>query len=427
MSLDLLAILILAAIILLSALRSDLNPGVLAAVAALLIGSGLAGLGVGEVARFLPAELLLTLIAIALLLEMINDAPMIERLSALTRHLARGHVALVPISVFWLTFGLSAIGAGNIAAVSIMAPIALPIAKSFGIRPLLMAIVICTGANAGAFSPVALTGSINAGLMRGIGLTDPLLPWMVFAAVAALQLVSAILAYALFGKSIVAAVAPAPLGVVATGDPAPIRALLSEMDARTLIRLTGPLALVIGVVMFRVPTLVMAGALAALLALTKLGDLEGAVRRLPWSVIVMVGGVSVLVGLLERLGSLDLATTWLATTASSGAINAALAFVTGLISIGSSSSSVVMPLFVPMLPKLAEQLGDPTLLTRMVIAVDVGSHMVDVSPLSTLGALCLASVADPDVRRTLFRHLLLWGLAMAFVASALAWVFLDVM
>lgn len=139
----------------------------------------------------------------------------------------------------------------------------------------------------------------------------------------------------------------------------------------------------------------------------------------------MVGGVSILVGLLERLGSLDLATRSLAEVASAQAINAALAFVTGLISVGSSSSSVVMPLFIPLLPKLAAELGDPTLLTRMVIAVDVGSHMVDVSPLSTLGALCLASVADRAIQRALFRQLLLWGLAMAVVASALAWVALD--
>jgi Na+/H+ antiporter NhaD/arsenite permease-like protein len=417
MSLELLPILVLGVILVISALRSDLNPGVLAAVSALLIGSGLAGLSVGEVARFLPAELLITLIAIALLLEMINDGPMLERLTKITRALAGGHPTLVPISVFWLTFALSAIGAGNIAAVSIMAPIALPLAQAFGIRPLLMAIVVCTGANAGAFSPIALTGSINAGLMRGIGLTDPALPWSVFVAVAMLQLMSAILAYALFGRR------PAAAGIALSTPP--LRDIVADMDARTLLRLTAPLALIVGVVVFHLPTALVAGVLGALLAVTKLGDLEGAVRRLPWSVIVMVGGVSILVGLLERLGSLDLATRSLAEVASAQAINAALAFVTGLISVGSSSSSVVMPLFIPLLPKLAAELGDPTLLTRMVIAVDVGSHMVDVSPLSTLGALCLASVADRAIQRALFRQLLLWGLAMAVVASALAWVALD--
>lgn len=417
MSVELLPILVLGAILVLSALRSDLNPGVLAAVSALLIGVGLAGLSASEVARFLPAELLITLIAIALLLEMVNDGPMLERLTKITRALAGGHPTLVPISIFWLTFALSAIGAGNIAAVSIMAPIALPLAQAFGIRPLLMAIVVCTGANAGAFSPIALTGSINAGLMRGIGLTDPTLPWSVFAVVAVLQLLSAVLAYALFGQR------PAATGCALPTPP--LRNMIATMDARALLRLTAPSGLIVGVVVFHLPTVLVAGVLVMLLAVTKLGDLEGAVRRLPWSVIVMVGGVSILVGLLERLGSLDLATRSLAEVASAQAINAALAFVTGLISVGSSSSSVVMPLFIPLLPKLAAELGDPTLLTRMVIAVDVGSHMVDVSPLSTLGALCLASVTDRAIQRALFRQLLLWGLAMAVVASALAWVALD--
>jgi hypothetical protein len=45
--------------------------------------------------------------------------------------------------------------------------------------------------------------------------------------------------------------------------------------------------------------------------------------------------------------------------------------------------------------------------------------MVDVSPLSTLGALCVATVADPADARTLFRQLLLWGLSMSVVGALL--------
>jgi uncharacterized membrane protein YqjE len=62
-----------------------------------------------------------------------------------------------------------------------------------------------------------------------------------------------------------------------------------------------------------------------------------------------------------------------------------------------------------------------------VIAIDVGSHMVDVSPLSTLGALCLAALPEDANRAKLFRQLLLWGLSMTFVAMLLAFLFLDVL
>jgi hypothetical protein len=58
----------------------------------------------------------------------------------------------------------------------------------------------------------------------------------------------------------------------------------------------------------------------------------------------------------------------------------------------------------------------------VALSINVGSSLVDVSPLSTLGALCVAAVADPDSARRLFRQLLIWGLSMAVVGAMLAQV-----
>ena len=44
----------------------------------------------------------------------------------------------------------------------------------------------------------------------------------------------------------------------------------------------------------------------------------------------------------------------------------------------------------------------------------VGAHLVDVSPLSTTGALCIAQ--NTDIRK-LFRQMLAWGMSMAVVAA----------
>jgi hypothetical protein len=73
----------------------------------------------------------------------------------------------------------------------------------------------------------------------------------------------------------------------------------------------------------------------------------------------------------------------------------------------------------------------PDLVTRVgggeplavALSICVGSAMVDVSPLSTLGALCVATVADPAEARDLFRRLLLWGLSMSVVAAILCQLF----
>ena len=81
-----------------------------------------------------------------------------------------------------------------------------------------------------------------------------------------------------------------------------------------------------------------------------------------------------------------------------------IALVTGLISIYSSTSGVVLPTFLPMVPSLVQQLGggDPL---AVALSINVGSSLVDVSPLSTLGALCIAAVrSEPGGRPMGGRH-----------------------
>jgi hypothetical protein len=95
--------------------------------------------------------------------------------------------------------------------------------------------------------------------------------------------------------------------------------------------------------------------------------------------------------------------------------------VTGLISSWSSTSGVVLPTFLPTVPSLVSSVGggDPL---AVAISITIGSHLVDVSPLSTLGALCVATVTDAVEARTLFRRLLIWGLSMTVVGAIIAQV-----
>jgi hypothetical protein len=58
--------------------------------------------------------------------------------------------------------------------------------------------------------------------------------------------------------------------------------------------------------------------------------------------------------------------------------------------------------------------GDPL---AVALSINVGSSLVDVSPLSTLGALCVAAVHRPSEANALFRALLIWGLSMTVVGA----------
>jgi hypothetical protein len=109
-------------------------------------------------------------------------------------------------------------------------------------------------------------------------------------------------------------------------------------------------------------------------------------------------------------------TSLLARLSTQASITGVIAFVTGLVSVYSSSTGVVLPAFLPTIPGLIEKLGggDPL---AIAYSINVGAHLVDVSPLSTLGALCIANAAERENRTVLFNWMLAWGLSMAFVGA----------
>jgi di/tricarboxylate transporter len=161
---------------------------------------------------------------------------------------------------------------------------------------------------------------------------------------------------------------------------------------------------------------------AVVLAAIRVADHEQAVRRMPWTPIVMVSGVTVLIALLEKTGGLDLFTAMLARTATRDTVTAAVAFVTAVISVYSSTSGVVLPAFLPTIPGLVMRLGGGDAV-GIATSMNVGAHLVDMSPLSTTGAMCLAGITDPAQVRPTFNRLLAWGLSMTVIGALLCWIF----
>jgi len=137
-------------------------------------------------------------------------------------------------------------------------------------------------------------------------------------------------------------------------------------------------------------------------------------------VIVMVCGVTVLISLVEKAQGLDLVVALVARIASPETVTAVVAFLTGVVSVYSSTSGVVLPAFLPIVPGLAAQLPGASAL-GIAMSMNIGGHLVDMSPLSTLGALCMAG-APPDETRPLFNKLLAWGLSMTVVGAVLCYL-----
>jgi hypothetical protein len=75
-----------------------------------------------------------------------------------------------------------------------------------------------------------------------------------------------------------------------------------------------------------------------------------------------------------------------------------------------------------MIPGLIQQLGGGNPVS-IATSMNVGAHLVDVSPLSTTGALCLAAMPASENVRKVFNQLLAWGLSMSIVGAVICYLF----
>ncbi len=335
-----------------------LHVGFLAISLAWVVGVYVAGMSARDVMSGFPTRLFLTLAGVTLLFSQAQINGTLDRVAYRAVKYARGNVGVMPMMFFLLAFGLASIGPGNIAATALVAPMAMAVSWQVGVPPFLMAIMVGMGANAGSLSPIAPTGVIVNGVMDQIGLGGFALHTYLNNMMA--HTIVVFVAYFAFGglrllKRRHEGAVMVPTGgddSTAGGDGAGSM----EFDRTHLTTLAMIASLIFGVIFLGVDVGLGAFAGAVLLSLLKAGDEMEAVKIMPWRVIMMVCGVTVLISVLDATGGLALFTDILA-RASAVAPTFIIAASTGFISLYSSTSGVVLPAFLPSVPGLVEQLG----------------------------------------------------------------------
>jgi di/tricarboxylate transporter len=391
-------------------ITSRMNVGIVALALAWVVGVYGAGLSADVVVRGFPVALFVTLAGVTLLFAAAETNGTVDRFAQRALRLARGNASLLPILFFLIACVLSSVGPGAIASVALVVPLAMAMGERAGVPHFLTALMVANGANAGNLSPVSSVGVIANTKMAEAGLGGH--AGKVFLANFAAHVLVAAAAYFALGGWKLSGYVPA--------QPAKSEGVrLTRQELMTGLVIA---AWIVGVLVFGVNLGLSAFTALALLVLLRVVNDAQAIRHAPWNVIVMVCGVSTLLAVLDATGGMELFTAILANLASPATVNGVIAFVTGLISTYSSTSGVVLPAFLPTAPGLVQNLGggDPL---AVALSINIGSALVDVSPLSTLGALCVAAVSDGPAAARLFRKLLVWGLSMSVIGAIVAQLF----
>jgi len=390
---------------------TTINVGIVCLAFAWIVGVLLGGMSVGDILDGFPTGLFVTLAGVTLLFSMARGNGTLERVTERAVRLCRGHTGILPIMFFFLALGLSTIGPGSIGATALLAPPAMAVAARTGVSFFLMAVMIGNGALAGSLSPFSPTGVVANDVMARMGFPD--LEWITFRNNILGHTFVAFAGYGLLGG----------LRLFRRGQARAEAAVqaLHPMEPRHWLTLSLITLLLVGVIGFNLEVGMTALTAATILTFARATDEKEAIRGMPWNVILMVTGVTVLITLMEKTQGLALFTDLLVRLSTTETVTAVVAFVTGVVSVYSSTSGVVLPAFLPTVPGLVERLGgiDPI---AVASAMNVGSHLVDLSPLSTTGALCLSGLPAGVDSQGLFNKLLAWGLSMTVIGAVVCWL-----
>ena len=439
----LVSILALVILVGISCVNEDLNVGFLGIAFGIIVGGVFAGTPASKVMNAFPLSLFMILVGVTFLFGMAQTNGTMEKLTAYSIRACKGNTALVPIIIYILATFITTIGPGNIAGCALMAPVAMAIASKVKMPAFLMTLLVVGACNGAAFSPFAPTGIISNGIIAKcapeLGIpADYLntLAWKIhFNSTIAQGFVNIGGFFVMGGLKWIREQKGAALDIDELAPkPEPFNA--AQKTTLLLVAILIILVVVPGLpgVKGTLPKYItnmlsnvgsISFVLSIILMLTGYGDSKAAVKVMPWSVIMMVCGVSVLIDVMDKAGGLNFLVEVMASVAGPTTICFWTAFVPAVISAYSSSSGVVMPMFLPMTPGLVELTGGDAI--SIISAINVGSHLVDTSPLSTLGALCIAAAPEYEDKGVLFRKLLIWGLSMSIVSGIVCFVFFGVL
>ena len=407
MPLQVAAILIFVAVFAVATLR-NVHLGILMFPVACAVGVWMAGMPLREVLGGFPISIMVLLVGVTYLFGIAHVNGTIDRLIEAVLARVGDNARILPIVFFALTALVSAMGSPL--AGLVMAPIGMPLAKKYGMDPMLMALAIGSGFSAGAFAPTSLFGIVSYGAAHQANIA--LNPLTLFAIAVAANLVLLMVAYLIFGRF-----SPSEkrgsVAVLVASAPVPSRVPMERNQIATIACLIG---LVVAVI---------AGSLAGLdpdigvlcfgfgAGLTLIDPPSGraAVARIDWSTVLLVGGIITFVGVLQKMGSVELLAEAAGNTGAPLLAALVICMIGALVSAFASTTGILAALVPLALPLVAS--GDVAG-WAMISALAVCSSIVDVSPFSTVGA-ALVCTSDEEDRPRLTSLLTRWGMSMVVI------------
>ncbi|MBD9655166.1 MULTISPECIES: SLC13 family permease [unclassified Pseudomonas] len=420
------SIIVVAAIVVAVALgyKTKINIGLFAIAFAYLIGCFGMGLSPSDVIGMWPLKIFFIIFSVCLFYSFATVNGTLEKLAEHLIYHCRKMPQLLPFAVFFTATLIAAMGAGYYTVLAFMAPITLLLCQRTGMGLIVGGMAVNYGALSGANFMSSQSGIIFRGLMTNAGISDNdafinafgifvstlIIPLVVISVFAFLTREGRAMKTAMFDASeptalnreqkitlwltlaMMAIVLAAPIAHIALPDNGTITFINAKMDIGLIASIFSVIAL-----------------------LLKLGDERKAMASVPWSTLIMICGVGMLISVAIKAGTIDVLASWIGGSIPPLLVPVVFGVVAAFMSLFSSTLGVVTPALFPMVLPISQSLGlEPMVL---FVAIVVGAQATSISPFSSGGSLILGSCTSEQSRTSLFPQLLFKAAPIGFVAA----------
>jgi di/tricarboxylate transporter len=357
-----------------------INMGILALGFSLILGY-FGKISINDVIKGFNSSLFLMLVGVSILFGIAQHNGTLNLIVKKLIKLSGKRAWLIPILMYFVIYLIAFLGAGTITGFAIAALFGIPMAKELDTDPFLLTTMGQLGSIGGGIVPWAPTGIIGIELAKNANITGNIANTMVintFLATAFAAIISYIFlkGYKLKAKE--------------------LNAEILKFNKNQKITLVGILFMVVGVAFFNLNIGLLSILLSIILILLKVGTEKEALGSVPWNTILLISGMGILMDLIVKLDGIKLLADILSLFMNSKTVAAILALSSGILSLFSSTSGVVMPTMIPTIPRIIQTLGIENIVPSALLlsAVINGSSPSGMSPLSTGGAFVMATLSE---------------------------------
>lgn len=402
MNLGIISLIALLAAIIIGFVRNA-NVGILCMGFSMVLGL-VFGLDAKEILSGFSSSLFIQMVGITYLFAIINSNGTLELLAHKMVGMVGKKKALIPFVMYILGFLICAVGPGAIPSLAIIPVIAIPVAVSAGINPIMTAIIGDLGVMSGRMSPLTPESAVVRELMEEQGLTGNTIPIMISLTITAL--IVAVLVYIYYK------------GWKVEKREDETEEALPKFNGKQWLSLAGLLILAVGVLFFSWNVGLTGFLVGSVLIVFGCGEEKKAIKGIPWNVILMVLGVGILMNVISISGGIDIMVAGLEKIMGHRTAAMIMAITAGFMSFFSSGLGVVFPTLIPTASGLASGLGVGAV--ELVTVIVIGGTVSGFTPISTTGALIMAGVAQQENAEEKFpqNRLFVELFAVSFIALA---------